>query len=80
MRPGPDALSLYVIYDHPSDYPEWWVVTRQAASGQGVVLTGSRWLAHTLEAARGVIQRIAPGSVCLGREPDDDAVIHEVWI
>jgi hypothetical protein len=67
------TVSLYVIYDHPRDYPESFVVRRwDLEIPREVVGT-----APTLEAAR---ELVPPGLYNLERYEGDDPNIVEVWI
>lgn len=66
---------IWVIYDHPRDYPDHYVVR----VAWGSMLEPVAQLATDLEAAR----RIAidgGASFCLARDPQDDPVIAECWI
>lgn len=66
-------LDLYVIYDHPRDYPGEFVV-RGWELEKPRELLGS---ANTLEGAR---KLLPPGLVNLGRYEQDDPFIVEVWV
>jgi len=70
------ALIMYVIYDHPRDFPRY-VVRRWRTDHNGSFADLAYDLARTLEQAR---QLIPPGLVCLDRNPDDDTAIAEVWL
>lgn len=71
-----DDLDLFVIYDHPTDYPKHFVVRRQRIkSGQILMLECE--LAETLEEARHLVPR---GLTRLNRSYGDDEKIMEVWI
>lgn len=74
-----ESVSLWVIYDHPSDYPGHFVVRRwEVVGGVPVPLPESQCgLAESLENARGFVPG---GAVNLGRSDGDDSVIVEVWI
>lgn len=74
---GIDVLPMWTIYERPTDYPDGFVVRRCVASKDGVVHDLEAQYAPTLEEAR---KHIPPGLYNLGRQPDDDAVIVEVWI
>jgi hypothetical protein len=53
----------------------------QVTGGGGEpVATGHTFAAGTLELVRAWIQQVAPGSVCLTRQPEDDPVIVESWL
>ena len=75
---GNDAISLYVIYDHPSDYPDHYVVREwRVPPGGPVQVNQDCWLAGSLELAR----EFVPGGHCnIGRQEEDDPKIAEVWI
>lgn len=76
------VLEQWVIYDHPRDHPEHWVVRCWLIGlvrGEPVV-TPEIWLRPTLEQAREVIAANYPGGHRLDRDPGDDPVITEVWI
>jgi hypothetical protein len=66
-------VNLYVIYDHPTDYPDKWVVRRwELDVPKEVVGT-----ADSLEEARALIPE---GCTNLSRSTSDDPKIHEVWL
>lgn len=73
----PGALSMYVICDHPSDYPEYFTVRRLWMEGGKITHAQHCDLAKTLEEARAFLP---PGGVNIGREPHDDPVIVESWV
>ncbi len=74
-------ISFYVIYDHPADYPNDYVLRKQAL----VFVPGSRPVevqdkacqVGTLEEMRAFVPR---GAYLLGRHRHDDPVILEVWM
>lgn len=70
-------IELFVIYDHPRDFPEH-VVVRRHCVGQGWTKPDAEPLAvvGTIAAARAVLP---PGLSNLGRNPADDPKIAEVW-
>ena len=72
---------LYVIYDHPRDCPNHWVVRRSFAGAKnGVAFTYFAAVGiacQTLEEARATLPS---GLYNLGRSEADDPVIAEVWI
>ena len=74
----PEGLSMWVIYDHPKDYPETFVVRECVVSAGGRV---AHSLFHTefgtLEMAR---ESVRQGRVCITRHPEDDPVIVESWV
>lgn len=82
LRPTRDEepVYLWVIYEHPKDYPGHYVVRRWQVLGPlcapKTEIEGHPVL--TLEEARGFVGK---GTTCIGRDPyQDDPVIKEVWI
>lgn len=78
-------LVLYVVFDHPLDFPNNFVVRQQivrrdpnAAPGEPPpVIMGDVWIGPTLEMVRALIP---PDKVRMDRSPGDDPKICEVWI
>jgi hypothetical protein len=71
-------LSVWTVYDHPSDYPDGFVARRhEAYTDHSVVATADAVFAPTLEAVRA---KLPPGLHCITRSPGDDPVIVESWI
>jgi hypothetical protein len=68
----------YVVYDHPYDYPDCFVVREWFSLPSGQLVPGKRvMLASTLEEARQFI----PGEcICFGRTDLDDEKIVETWL
>lgn len=76
---------MWVIYDHPKDHPQFFVVREHFFSEDSNPLNVGKYvpsdeaqLCHHIEDARQVI--VDKGGTC--RMPvfeDDDAVIFEVW-
>lgn len=70
-------IKAWVIYDHPKDYPDHWVVRVQKIVDGQVVPEQECTLHATLADARKAI----PGELCLFPPfVDDDPVIAEVWM
>lgn len=69
---------MFSIYDHPSDFPESFVVRPWYIGPGNVTPSLTCWTAKTLEAAR----RLVPSSAdfLLARELDDDPKIIETWV
>lgn len=72
-------ITMYTIYDHPSDYPNVfvarrWVIPRDntPAYPELDVLT-----ADTLDELR---QKMPPDFTCIRRDANDDPKIVEVWL
>lgn len=71
------TLDVYTIYDHPSDYPDKYVLrVHHAAAGQ----TRSEAVACLFDSLDAAREALPPGLVCVGREMGDDPVIVESWI
>jgi len=74
--PG-DVLTMWSVYDHPSDYPDAFVARKFEARGGITVATSDMFTAPTLNELR---RLLPPGLVCFPRNPDDDPVIVETWL
>jgi len=89
------ALTFWIIYDKPTDFPDGFVlrpqfvclrpvdaekygiVTEKHESGSITVASKLAWYAKDPEMLRAIL----PGHcVNLGRQPDDDKAIKEVWM
>ncbi len=66
-------MKLFVIYDHPKDYPNGFVCVLWKLEKR-IKVVG---YADDLDGARGFIP---PGRVNIGRFKNDDPAICEVWI
>lgn len=75
------GLPMYVVYKNPSDYPGKFVV-RLCVAGRGTVTCDKEPLAvrGTLAEARAAIEALVGPLHRMNRQPDDDAVIVEVWL
>jgi hypothetical protein len=73
-QPSPRGpLEIFVIYDHPRDYPGHFVVRRWLGDRP----TEDFAIALTLAEARAEVPR---GRVRLARSAADDPVIVETWV
>jgi hypothetical protein len=72
------TVNLYVIYDHPFDYPDDFVIRRWEMQ-QPKEIVG---LAKTLEQARAMLKSSVKGVMLtnIGRYGADDPKITEVWL
>ncbi|HEV3443734.1 MAG TPA: hypothetical protein VG099_03775 [Gemmataceae bacterium] len=70
-------LSLWVITYHPSDFPKKFVLREHRVSGTWQFFMNECILCDTLDQAR---RMLPAGLVNIGRYPDDDPVIVEVWL
>ena len=67
-------LPMWVVYDHPSDFPGSYVARRW----EGELPTDAVMVAPDLETLRGMLADF--GLVCLARHPGDDPKIVEAWL
>lgn len=67
------SIRMYVIYDHPRDYPNCFVVRLW----EGGRPTLTHVLASSLDHAR---KQVPHGLTRIPRVPQDDPVIVETWI
>ena len=75
VPPKSTSLSLWTVYDHPSDYPHCFVARRfEMDEPTNDVITGG-----TLAQVRAQLGLLGV-SVRLEREPGDDENIVEVWL
>ncbi len=70
----PPPLVMYVIYDHPRDYPHAFVVRMWEDDAPRELPFA---IQPTLDDARATLP---PGLHRIDRHPFDDAVIVEVWL
>lgn len=71
-------LNLYVIYAHPRDEPDYFVVRCWRTKAGAAEATAEHALADSVEEARAVLPGWA--DFHMGRRPDDDKTIVEVWM
>lgn len=70
-------ITVWVIYDHPVDFPENWVVRAHDVTGNQVIIRKHYTLHSSLEKAR---MAIPFGLICFPRSGRDDPAIAESWI
>ena len=76
-EPGPGGpLEMFVVYDHPRDYPAHFVVRRWVIGERKFSPTTDFAIADTLEAARA---ELPPGLHRVPRQRGEDPVIAETW-
>jgi len=75
-----NELNVWVIYDHPRDYPNHFVVRKQVSRPGVIKIDKECHLTKTLGEARELVQRFQPGVVCFDRHPTDDTFIVESWL
>lgn len=73
-------MQQWVIYEHPRDFPEHFVIRCWNITAGVIMQTNEVWLRPDLDSAREVVAVNCPGGYRLDRQPGDDPVIVEVWI
>ena len=78
MSAGEIVLRQWVIYDHPRDYPDGYVVREWhiVRGSDTPVVTDNARTAASIEGARAWVPE---GLICIGRYPEDDPNIAAVW-
>jgi hypothetical protein len=72
-----EMLGMWVIYDHPTDYPDRYVA-RRFYSGPGVILASDDLLTgDTIEELRILLPH---GLTRVPRSPQDDPKVLEAWV
>lgn len=72
-------LLVWTVFDHPSDWPENFVVRPHVVLRDGTVKPDPQvFLFDNLDDAREFLSE--KGLTCLARHPEDDPVIVETWI
>lgn len=77
MEPDSD-LPMWVVYCHPSDFPEYYVARQHVVGIGGQQPTDRVMLAATLESLRVALSAV--GLLCIERNESDDPVIVETWL
>lgn len=73
-----EPVEMFAIYKNPSDYPDRYVLRRWLVTDGGFVSDKHPMAVWSnLEEIRGEIPK---GKVNIGRKPEDDPVIVEVWV
>lgn len=70
------SLSMWVIYDHPADYPDQFVARRWKITAGEALPTDEVIRAATID---GVRQGLPPGLTVLAAADGDDPTIVETW-
>jgi hypothetical protein len=73
----PNVFTMFTVYNHPSDFPDHFVVRRGFATRKVMVHTPFYRLGTTLEEVR---RQIPQGFDLIMPDPEDDPVIVEIWI
>jgi hypothetical protein len=75
---GEDGLSVWTVYDHPTDFPDDYVARRHVATSKGSGPTGDIMRSQSLEAIRVELERM--GLIRFDRAPEDHPHIIETWL
>jgi hypothetical protein len=73
-----ELLSIWTIYDHPSDYPSLFVARRFVVDASGPQATTEHIGWHDLDELRAMM--MGAGLTVLTRSPGDDPKIIESWL
>jgi len=76
--PVSDVLPMWVVYDHPSDYPAHFTARLHEISSGVHLVTDQVLTSATLEPLRE--QLAQRGLICITRNEEDDPVIVETWL
>lgn len=73
------TLHMWTIYDHPKDYPDHFIARKWSVGTKKdePEATDEIIARATLDEVRSVLPL---GLYCIGRKPEDDPCIVEVWI
>lgn len=75
--PVSGILSIYTIYNNPSNYPGYYVISKwDVEKGSETKDTTYHFKSTNLQECRDQLKSL----YCVGREPDDDPVILESYI
>lgn len=72
-----DALHIWTVYDHPSDYPHSFVARLYVSHDGRDYVTNQVIEADTLDALRAMLP---PGLYRMPRDVRDDPCIVETWL
>lgn len=73
-----DRLVMFVIYDHPKDFPDEFVCRRCWIEAGRIIFDPDLFASGpTLGAVR---EKVPAGTVRIDRSPGDDPVIVETWL
>lgn len=72
------SMEAWTVYDHPRDFPDWFVARCFAVDGPEPRPTNALIRASSLKGLRGCLER--RGLMRFPRQPGDDPFIVEVWL
>lgn len=70
-------LSVWTVFDHPTDYPEVFIARKWLLVSGVAVATSETVTGPTLQSVR---DQIPAGLHCFARSPEDDVYIVESWL
>lgn len=73
-----DALTFWVIYKHPTDAPDAYVLRAQWVADHATIISEEAWYARTPEELHTLLPMWALTRV--GPYTEDDPAIFEVWM
>ena len=71
-------MNMWTIYDHPRDFPDFYVARLFKVDAEGTRATVEVVLSSSLDEIRRSMCLL--GLTCLNRSPEDDPLIVEVWL
>ena len=71
-------LQMWTVYDHPLDYPDFFVARRFEVTADGAMPTSIALHSEDLEELREAL--MSQGFTPLARDPMDDPKIVETWL
>jgi hypothetical protein len=71
-------LSIWVLYDHPLDDPDLYVLRRWEMSGAEAIPTQQAFRSPDLDWLRAIARNM--GLVCIPRAASDEPQIMESWL
>ena len=77
-KPNENILSMWVVYDHPADFPTEFVARRHEVVAGGSRPTNEAMSSRSLDMLRDEL--VGRGLTCLTRMPGDDPKIVETWL
>lgn len=79
LIPAEAFMTVWVVYDHPKDFPTCYVARPQfILKDHTVVPCKVAWLGEDLDKMRDALAAL--GLTCLMRSPGDDPKILETWL
>ena len=73
-----DALTIWTVYDHPSDFPNGFIARRFEVDATGARPTDDVMRSADLQPLRNIL--LDKGLTCLARNENDEPQIVESWL